>query len=76
MGDDMDVTANATKQKELCLFCQDDHCYPRCKIRLKLCANALEYKLSLDTRTVSISLKTRLAKPIPVVTYYEPTQPF
>ena len=44
--------------------------------RLKLCANGLEYKLSLDTPNVSIALKTRLAKPMPVVTHYEPTQPF
>ena len=28
MGEDMDVTANPTKQKDTCLFCQDDHRYP------------------------------------------------
>ena len=62
MGEDMDVAANATKKNDTCLFCQDDHRYPRCKIRLKLCANALEYKLSLNTPTVSIALETSLVK--------------
>ena len=30
-GEQMDRTANATKQKDTCLFCQEDHRYPGCK---------------------------------------------
>ena len=71
MGEEMDVRANATKQNDTYLFYQDDHCYQGCTKGLKFCANALEYKLSLDTSNVLIVLKTRLAKSMPVVTHYE-----
>ena len=43
---------------------------------MQFCANALEYKLSLNTPNVSTALKTRLSKSMSVVRHYEQTKAF
>ena len=43
IGQNMDVTANPTKQKDTCLFCQEDPQYPQRKTLLALSATAFEY---------------------------------
>ena len=58
------------------MLCEEDHRYIGCKKQIHFCANALEYKPSLDTPHVSIALQTRLAKPMPVVTHYKQTNAF
>ena len=43
---------------------------------MTFCDESFEYKLRLDTPNVPIILRTKLAKSMPVVTYYEDTKAF